>query len=289
MYDNVTKGQARGWAWNRLTQQIPGRLERKKARIFCLIGDTTNELEAGISKGFSRHNIIGVDVKKEAVIMWRKAGGLAIQIPLEAAIAFSKIRPQGVIADFHCGINDMTFKTFLQAVACTDMPGCIIINMLRGRDQVEDFRLPHQHEFLKIAAPELLQVAKKRNYIILQQLFNIVYTPTLTLDPKTHFLNPREAKRNFDDFQRAFMHHFDVFKQMLNPKMHSYKSQDSGQWFDMLSIDSFRSAEPVIDLDEWRDYDIPLIRRRLAALEACRTNGLKLVGERQRAHFANVA
>ena len=91
-YQNQTKRTMRNWTWNQLAKRIPNKDDRRKARVYCLIGDTTEDLETAEKKDFSRHNVVGVDIDTKKVQQWRDAGGLAIQAPLEVVLAYSKIQ-----------------------------------------------------------------------------------------------------------------------------------------------------------------------------------------------------
>ena len=139
-YQNVTKARAREWAWDCICDRIKS--NRKNARVFVLIGDTTNELDIALKRGFSADNVIGVDIRDKPIRMWREQGGIAIKAPLEMVVGLSKVPPSGIIADFCSGIDEVTYTSFLSAMSSAVSPGCIVINLLRGRDKIKDFRLP---------------------------------------------------------------------------------------------------------------------------------------------------
>ena len=288
-YDNKTKKQARIWAWDRLVERIPSAAERRRARIYVLIGDTTKELEIAQKKGFSPFNVIGVDVRDEPVKNWRKAGGLAIQAPIETVLAFSKYDAQGVIADFCGGINATSFATFATSCIRTVSPGGIVINLLRGRDSVKSFGITHQK--FEVAGVNS-QVAKKRSVIILNQMFqklckneidriyNAVDQPDLNLsDRQKASLLRKQFNELFEDFCSRF-----------HPQFYEYKSEDSNQYFDTLAINALTKKGDIMDTSFVQDkkawvrqgYDVVGTKRKLAALEAVRTMKLQELSDHKR-------
>jgi len=301
-YNNLTKAQARGWAWNRICQRIKGSFNRKRARVYCLIGDTTHELEAAEAKGFSRLNVIGVDIKKESVEMWRKAGGLAIQAPIEAVLLFSKVRPQAAIIDFCGGLNEISFSTWKAGIFGVEFPGCVVMNLLRGRDKINKYRPDPTLEILKNDS-KARSLCKSRPVILLSTLFTYLYEDELFGGGWNSVENVNEEK--FSDralefvtnpsFIRKFKAKFDDFCLTINPQFYEYKSIDSGQWFDSIAINSgcLIPVDPSLgnsgieDLqDEWKnshsENEYKMIKRRLAALEAVRTQKLNAIPDRRR-------
>lgn len=293
-YDNRNKDEARRWAWNRICERIPNVL-RKKARVYTLIGDTTLELEVALSKGFSDINVIGVDVREEPVQRWREAGGLAIQAPIAAVVAFSKVKPQGVIADFCSGISVKNFNSFTMAFARTAIPGCVVINMLRGRDEVNKFRGQYQDAFLEsVGEDKLIPMARKRSVLLLHELFQRLckreiakfFEPidALNLTPVEQLALAMGSK-----YSTIFDRLFREFSGKLNPQFYEYQSQDSNQWFDTLAINAIVSPDdclpPRLLDDELWECDVQVVKRRLAALEAVRTMRLNELGERKRRLF----
>ena len=303
-YDNPIKGAARGWAWNRICDRIRSKDERRRARIFVLIGDTIEELRVAQTKGFSHFNVIGVDVRPEPVKAWREAGGLAIQAPLEAVIAFSKHDPSAVIADFCGGISDVSFLTFLVSLFRTKLPGCIVMNLLRGRDEIDNYRPDNFLNFCKTAGDDRLsQVSKKRSFIVLMNLFQRIYSQTIATDLKIKTWPP--TPEQFKAVEDQFKGFWPDFQRGLSPQFHDYQSKDSSQYFDSLAINSIgldymllfgsrgefklgtklSPEDRAYGLEQMRNraqflvtssgkYDIKSIKQRLAALEAVRTKKL---------------
>lgn len=282
-YDNPVKGAARGWAWNRINERIRTKDLRRRARVFVLIGDTTEELRVAQTKGFSRFNVIGVDTRPEPVKMWRDSGGIAIQAPIEAVVAFSKVAPHAIIADFCGGINDISFDTFSVAMSRCQRPGCIVMNLLRGRDQVEEFRkMPIQ--MLEDAG--LGRISKKRSVIVLLEIFRQLYRDDIISDLSIETWPP--TMEQLELVQKEFDRHFDRFKQRLQPDFYEYKSRDSNQWFDTIAINStpmdfitkngelMKRVTRLAEDEVWTElgYDVQSIKRKLAAMEAVRTQKL---------------
>jgi hypothetical protein len=285
-YVNITKRSARGWAWNQLKKRIR---HPKKARVYCLIGDTTEELETAQKKGFSPYNVIGVDVQEEAVRRWRQAGGLAIQAPIEAVINFSKVQPHGVIADFCGGLTEMSFRTFEIAIYKTAISGGIVMNLLRGRDEIKKFRPEGLENFLK-SNDQMSQMIKKRSVVLLYQLFDCLYRDHPDIVDCTERMrqlakSERMLRKHigvFRELQDRVDTYFEEFRDKLAPEFYEYKSQDSSQMFDSLAINSFMAADDCVLRTDWSKYNVEVIQRRLVALEAVRTTKLNKLPERRR-------
>lgn len=278
-YDNPTKAQARGWAWNRIAERIRGSFNRKRARVYCLIGDTTHELEVAEAKGFSRLNVIGVDIRKEPVEMWRAAGGLAIQAPIDAVLLFSKIKPQAVIADFCGGLNEASWGTW-EALSCVQHPGCIVMNLLRGRDKIKQYRPDPFLDIVKRVDSRTAKLYKKRPMILLSSLFCKLFGDVLFegIDDNDVAITRLATDKKFF---AHFMHKFDEFIGALDPQFYEYKSADSFQWFDSIAINSCVRPESALP-GEYSEEECTKIKRRLAALEAVRTQRLNALPDRRR-------
>jgi hypothetical protein len=294
-YNNQTKRVSRGWAWNQLVKRIGGsNMRRRKARIYCLIGDTTEDLVTAEKKGFSRYNVVGVDLKKEAVEKWRAAGGLAIQAPIEVVLAFSKVRPAGVIADFCGGLTDTTYKAVLEGCSRTVAPGCIVMNLLRGRDKINTFLPRSLRHLIEVNHPEIVKFSKKRSVILLYQLFDLMYRD------HPEILECAEEMHNLREDDSALRRRFGVYRELqdrvdvyfaefvgkIAPEFHEYKSEDSNQYFDSLAINAFVGAEQDIPSanssgEWWEKYDMKKYLNRLAALEAVRTTRINKLGHRK--------
>tara|TARA_Y100000034_G_C6826553_1_gene372702 strand:- start:215 stop:1105 length:891 start_codon:yes stop_codon:yes gene_type:complete len=280
-YNNPIKGSARGWSWNRICERIRTKDERRRARVFVLIGDTTEELRVAQSKGFSHFNVIGVDLRPEPVKAWREAGGLAIQAPIEVVVSLSKVAPQAVIADFCGGITDMSVNTFLIALLRCKTPGCVVMNMLRGRDQIEDYRCVPMG---MLAEAGLDGMGKKRSTIILLDLFRRLYREEIISDLGIDRWPP--TKVQMEEIQACFNERFDEFKRILRPDFHEYKSVDSNQYFDSLAVDTTMRIDSaigdyghdvekiLIEILEDGGFEMSSVKRRMAALEAVRTQKL---------------
>lgn len=282
-YQNNTKAAARGWAWNRICDEIRGSFDRKRARIYVLIGETNLELEIAEKKGFSRYNVIGVDLKEEHVKRWRAAGGLAIQAPLEPVLYLSKVRPSAVIADFCGGITVNNMHVVLAALNKVNPPGKIICNMLRGRDQVRYFR--HKGYEHITGRSELALIEFLYKYIAYtEEATNAFSFSEYDGEPL------RTVKKSIIQQKTHSMW------EQLNPQFYSYKSEDSSQWFDSMALHSLPETPSETKEDKSirlqfehalaQQYDIPLIKRRMAALEAVRTQKLNKLPTRKRESFS---
>jgi hypothetical protein len=279
-YDNATKASSRGWAWNRICEEIRGSFNRKRARIYVLIGETNAELETAERKGFSRHNVIGVDLEKEHVQRWRAAGGLAIQAPLEAVITFSKVYPQGIIADFCNGVTVENVHTVMCALFHCVAPGCVIANLLRGRDKIKTFSLP----YFQINPQEF----KRRSRVLWEEIFaNIIYH-----NYGVDLYNDERAYSRNSEWAAICQNAYDEMVERFQPNFSSYRSEDSGQWFDTLALKATLSPEDILPLRQEtvdrlsQKYDVALVKRRLAALEAVRTKKLQQLPRHKRAKYA---
>jgi len=271
-YDNRTKAEARGWTWNQLSSRLPKRkIERQDSRIFTLIGETTEDFTAGIHKGFSPFNIIGVDLKETSVKRWRQAGGFAVQGPLDLVVIASRISPSGVICDFCGGMTKSNFNTFWNCFMYLNRPGAIILNMLRGRDDIKN---------------------------MLDTFDGNGFCSALGLDPKRR-CHVIYAKLLWDSFMfdleiqeitgtglGGFLLFAVLISRRLDPSFYSYKSADSRQYFDMIamSMPQFDDGAGPRALDSStkervreriQSVDMRDTRRRMAALEAVRTMAIK--------------
>lgn len=285
-YQNQTKRTHRGWTWNQLVKRL-GKGNIPRARVFCLIGDTVEDLEVAQSKGFSIHNVIGVDLDLEKVERWREAGGLAIQAPLEAVVAHSKIRPQGLVADFCNGINSVAIYTLLNAYFTSGEPGAIVVNLLRGRDQVKKvkdlFVRPGEVSDIKLAGVNPKDIGTFPDISLdMNEFFFDMYVENMFPKQRSFLLLLYlHAVLNGQDLflDEAFIRDF---FESVQPETTAYKSEDSNQYFDLVALNTLdrvkfdpNGVDRISSFTDWSDYDIPLVKRRLAALEAVRTQRLK--------------
>jgi hypothetical protein len=279
-YNNITKAQARGWTWNQVCSRLPwGKQQRSQQRVYVLIGDTTAELQTGLSKGFSPFNIIGVDTKKKNVQMWRDVGGLAIQGSMDLVVTLSKVRPDAVLCDFCGGMTKQNFHTFWMCYMHLNRPGVISLNMLRGRDDIDSFR----NELNTAAICQGLGLNEKNRG-------HLMYAKMLI----DSFYFESTIQEYFGNDVDGFMGFASAISKHLAPKFYNYRSKDGGkQYFDTLVLslpghapeEFTRPKELDQNASDYRTKrhnceEVPKIKRRLAALEAVRTMAIQKNGGR---------
>jgi len=307
-YDNGVKNTARGWIWNRVCERFKTNDEKRRARVYTLIGDTTKELEVAQAKGFSKFNIIGVDIRPEPVEAWRSAGGIAIQAPIEVVVGLSKYPPNVVIADFCGGLTDKTFRAFQIALIRTVWPGCVVTNLLRGRDDIQKYgpfclttdvgEVTEQvrESYKMIRESSYGDVVKKRSVVLFYDIFKRLYADVI-LQSANMPMDRRPTASEMKNLSDTFDYYYKRLKDQMNPNFYDYKSSDSNQYFDSLVINAMGRLEDKSDKEkelakafldqaiEFSPDDLLLYRRRLAAMEAVRTMKLRELKEHYRERY----
>lgn len=143
-YVSIAKEHWRRWVWNRVIERIPklgvDGFMRKNATVLYLVGPEDFDRPLAVEKGFRTHNLIAVDLDKKCVSRVRRAGNLAVCARLEDLVAtWPEDWPiHAVVADFTCGLDNKTAKTFLAALytsrATVLGKTVVAVNLQRGRD-----------------------------------------------------------------------------------------------------------------------------------------------------------
>lgn len=126
-YDNPTKQTWRGWAWNQVHRRVsPG------STVLCLAGDGGFDLEPGKKKGLVP---VGIDRIQQNVRVFRRQGGVAICDDIHHQLF--AMRPDAAILDFMGGLTDKNRKIIWDAFRICH---CVVVNLMRGRDDVKTWR-----------------------------------------------------------------------------------------------------------------------------------------------------
>jgi hypothetical protein len=127
------KNAWRGWQWNRIVERLTVPVE--DATVLYLCGPEDIDREKALRLGFTNENLIAVDVDEESIRRVRASGGLGIAHDLtELVESWPREWPiDVVVADFHCGLNNMTMG-FLDALCRGANLPVVSMNAQRGRD-----------------------------------------------------------------------------------------------------------------------------------------------------------
>jgi len=229
MYDNGTKETWRGWAWNQVASRcIAG------SAVGVLCGGIAADYEVSRKKGFT---VIGVDTQEECVNTFRKKGGVAIKDDILSQMKFSKF--EAIILDELGGLTKNSMYRFSRSgYQCQ----CIVANYLRGRDPLAVEMQKHLNGFtvpvkLKDRSVERIEVNKHRG--VLAWVWNrapAVADIMAGLEEEEWGLFTLEELLGCSDYRPSFQEAIDYVAGKENPKFYSYKSKDSGQYFDSVAF-----------------------------------------------------
>lgn len=133
-YDAPAKAEWRLWAWKELASRTTVPIH--ETVVMYLAGPEPKDAEVAESLGFSRKNLIAVDVDASCINAQRAAGVMAVHTHIgHAVIAFPPAwELHGLLLDYCCGVtNDV--MTMAMMLACGfRVNGGIVVNLQRGRD-----------------------------------------------------------------------------------------------------------------------------------------------------------
>jgi len=209
MYDNATKDTWRGWAWNQIAKRsVPG------ATVMVLAGDGGYDIKKARRHGL---RIIGVDRVQGRVNEFRRQGEVAIKDSLHRQVMLMK--PDALIADMMGG---MTSSSWGDVLAVSPICKAVVWNGLRGRDKgVNDIIGEASSGCIPIYRGrriEWTQVGKHRGKIAFCSLIVAAW-------------NAAGGDMNSyvpQDF-------ISRMSRELRPEFMTYRSKDSGQYFDSVA------------------------------------------------------
>jgi hypothetical protein len=197
---------------------------------------------------------VAIDYVIDNVNTFRKAGGVAVQDSLKNQMI--ALTPEAIIADF---VNGITAENHALLLDATHICDAVVFNFLRGRDVhggkmaevMKDgmYTVPHYKGGDVVAE----HVGKHRGkmtalvigYAVAKMWYEI--PPSISVVPHAVFEN-------------------------LQPSFYSYKSKDSGQWFDSVALTT--KAFRIHETKEWVASLAPAdSRRKAAAAKAILTKG----------------
>jgi hypothetical protein len=249
-YANPTKATWRGWSWNQVMQRSGKSYLHAKKTVCVLAGDS-----AGDAGHAERHGVkcVAIDYSVDNVRTFRDTGGVAIQDSLKNQIV--AMTPDCLIADF---VNGITFDNLGLALDAITICDAVVLNFLRGRDalggkmaRAGDSMVPHYSGRRVVVEP----TGKHRGKLAAVILGWMCAEDWYGIDRERKFI-PAEV--------------FDKMK----PSFHSYRSKDSGQYFDSVAITTkdFR----IHEAKDWVQSLAPQAsRRKAAAAKAVLTRGKK--------------
>ncbi len=264
MYDSGTKQSARCWCWNQVEQRVP-----KNSLVMVLIDDTDFELKEGIRRGF---RVVGIDKSKQSIEKGKASGGIAVRD--DFINQMESLKPDAAIFD---GVSGITKYAMALIDAARYTTRAVVWNGLRGRDKYggmmkssverSEFKIhcykkgkPQGHVFPGLHRGMLLYS---------KELVNIIKDFDDLVDdfPFPYEEDPLKAWSKPERIQYLCRFANDVFMRHHKPEFMSYRSKDSGQYFDAAAWTQNREFFGRNDLD-WRDrslYESAAANRSLAS------------------------
>lgn len=237
-YTNATKATWRGWAWNQVQKRSP-----KRALVMCLCGDSAQDLQYAKKRGL---RCVGVDMNKDCVATFRKAGGVAVQGQLSSMAMM--VKPHAVIADMLGGI---TQRNAMDPVLLLSFFHGFVWNGLRGRDQIGASISRVQGNNLipdySTGRCRWVEQGKHRGKAVFMLAVSVAWQAHIGMplqidDGNGCSLEHREVPRWFVQF----------VGRLRRPCYASYRSKDGGQWFDSVAMTGDKKTEMLGEL-EWRN------------------------------------
>lgn len=249
-YDNETKRHWRKWAWKRIASAAsPG------WRVVYLIGDSALDHQEAESRGLVG---IGVDCISTNVANARSKGAIAVNDRLHRQVI--SIRPDALLADMLGGLTAKSFNGILYTAMGSGVK-FVVWNGLRGMDH------PVEHDGLSVVdwssgRPHRTHVGKHRGKMAVLQVCSMF---CLQRDGRL------DIERNARQQLLVYQSEVDALCRQMRPSFYSYRSEDSGQWFDSVafSIGWLNAGHDALSLKETRKNKVS--KRRAAAAKAVAT------------------
>lgn len=191
-----------------------------------LIGDTDYEFHEARKRGM---HAIGIDIRKESVDTFRKSGGIAICD--DFVVQMKNIKPDAIIFDGVSGMTKYTITLVAQACLYTT---AVVWNGLRGRDKMAkewqedfaDFEIDVYRKGRKVAKRE---AGIHRGMLMYSWAF---YEELENLDTFCELSYPPEITSKAGEMLWRVHKYRDFVMNHNKPEFMSYRSKDSGQYFD---------------------------------------------------------
>lgn len=240
-YQNGTKETWRGWKWNcianaavQFNERLPPSERTRRLRektVLYLVGPDDVDRRKAISKGFSNHNLIAVDISQDRIDEVRAAGGIGICAPLQQILRqWPRDWPIDVIdADLCSGfVSDVrAIMHCLFANPAIHKDSVISMNLMRGRDEHSNGLRELCRAVSAIVKMDPDSFVKHRGFNWLMNIpFHVFRVEAEILRSKGHAA-PCSRENIAIDLRRV-----NEFFRTWNPKVSTYKSKGSSQYFD---------------------------------------------------------
>lgn len=127
------KADWRGWAWNQLAERIPER-ERRAALVVGLFGAAGLDFDVARDKGFDPRGFVNIEKDDDATLEARRRGITTVKGDAGERLKALHVRPDAIFLDL-CGGNTKPSRSAITG-ALGAYPRVLVVNMLRGRDDV---------------------------------------------------------------------------------------------------------------------------------------------------------
>jgi hypothetical protein len=246
VYDNATKDSWRGWAWNQLETRLGKSYAYAPKKVCVLAGDIAGDLPHAVKRNI---DCVAVDTSQNCVRRFRENGGVATNDGLHNQII--ALQPDGIIADLVSGVTVNSCRMMIDATGVCD---AVIFNLLRGRDKgmgEADLMMPSFYGREK----RLEYVGKHRGRLLLLFAGAVISEMWLGTEKGSRFVP-------------------DELFNYMKPSFYSYRSVDSGQYFDSVAVTTkdFRLGGGKAEMDRLRTYAPVDSRRKAAAAKALLTS-----------------
>ncbi len=153
-YGSGQKTTWRGWQWNRIVERLPEFASRsgfnvkrmnnqdrsvcREKTVLYLCGPDDVDYSHAERLGFSRHNMIAVDIEKDNIAKARKGGAIGVAERFESVIYHwpADWHIDVIVADLCGGITRSSMSVVQSAISCQASSECTVVsfNLMRGRD-----------------------------------------------------------------------------------------------------------------------------------------------------------
>lgn len=280
-YSNNTKSTWRGWAWNRISENVP-----KGGSVLVLCGDGAFDTNEASRRGFNAH---GFDLDNKKVQLFRDQGHIAYCTPV--GFGSVAVRGDAAILDWTSGMTNRTLEETVSVIRSGI--SFLVVNFLRGREKQRDsiFQLMKSHEVRACSAFRCLAVFndqtrrwhfvsmdKHRGFLFLLSIFTAAFQAHVKdvfdrFDEDNvkqlllaHSQNAEKATLPYTSLYRLA-----AVKDWCNevrPQFYSYRSKDSGQWFDSVAFHTTAMQSDKLSIYPSHAVVPKSTRRRIAAARA---------------------
>lgn len=262
-----TKDDWRRWLWNRISESVPQH-KRPESVVLYLPGVDDLEGEIASRHGFSRNNLVGIEVDQKIAKALRRRRVLCVNDEALNVIACwpTNLMVGVVSLDFCGGLTEKTLDIFICLLCHPAFSKCVVaMNFLRGRDPFASWHPYFVSRMHRGDAAVMCQLMAACS------LLYVVKDTAFDCDENNGLGLPRERQIPVPTINKEWW--FSRLRALAKPVYFTYSSTAGTQKFDSVVFQWDQpSFEAAFAMPEWDTY-------RLKQFASCKGKQRKKLAE----------